>query len=507
MKEKKKDKYKKNAALYAMKGKPMDKSRLDEQMSTSGEEEEAFINSTNNTNIANQTTNVQNGTFNTDVYKQMSYTNNNTTRVHNDTHYNRNIKSNPSLDNNIETFTQNTNTNQNHFRKTFEQLIFTEQDNGPIYKIMLEKVNINEISTGVLLKKLNITGIEELKKINRNRIQITMNSKKEANKILTNQTLERLHQIRSFIPKSFVISVGIVKDVPLDLSTEDLELNCNVSNNKVKIHSVERLTYWDKEKKEVCSSRNVKIEFRSPVLPKEVFLFYVKKTVDHYIPKPILCRKCIRYGHVEKICSATNKKLCVNCTEETHAYTKGCECDHCTFKCLKKCKFCNTHDHNALQACCPENKKQILIKKEMIINNKNFMEAKDIVEQQIEPKITQSYANVTNMNKQIDEIKKELDNLREINKKLIERVATAEILIDKIHTNTEIIENSPEMEPVLGKEKQKSKTYNLIDEINNYNTKFNRKKTQEMDYDNRKETNLKAIKTSEPNCDKNSDKN
>lgn len=49
-------------------------------------------------------------------------------------------------------------------------------------------------------------------------------------------------------------------------------------------------------------------------------------------------------------------------------------------KSTSKCKFCNCNEHNTFQNACPEMKKQFEIKKDMIINNSTFMEAKRLVE-------------------------------------------------------------------------------------------------------------------------------
>lgn len=330
------------------------------------------------------------------------------------------------------TNTHNLTSTQINKISTSQYITFCDDDKGPDFHIFLEKENINEISIGVLLKRLNFKNITELKKINRNRIKLTLNNKNEANKILNNQTMLKLHQIKSFIPKSLIISTGIVRDVPTDLSLQELKDSCRVPNG-IAVSNIERMTYWNREKQIAENGTSIKIEFRSTQLPTEICIFYVKKRVEHFIPKPTLCRKCLRYGHVKAICKS-NIKQCINCTEETHAYNKDCECIHCNKKCALKCKYCDTNDHNTLMTSCKEYKKQLKIKKEIIINKKTFMEAKNLVENELNfPEILQpTYSQTVKLADEMAKIKIELNELKETNQILLHKLQNAEDFIERV---------------------------------------------------------------------------
>lgn len=139
------------------------------------------------------------------------------------------------------------------------------------------------------------------------------------------------------------------------------------------------MTYWDKEKQIAKKSKSIKIEFRSTCLPNEIFVFYVRKSITPFIPKPTICRKCLMYGHVAKICRSS-VNICTKCSEETHQYTPTCECEHCRRNCNAKCKHCKAEGHNAMQLSCPEMKKQTQIKTLMITKQLSFMEAKQQTE-------------------------------------------------------------------------------------------------------------------------------
>lgn len=63
---------------------------------------------------------------------------------------------------------------------------------------------------------------------------------------------------------------------------------------------------------------------------------------------------------------------------------------------------------------CPENQRQVRLKKIMFVDNKTFVEAKQIVDNN--NKQQGSYANITSLTTQIQQVTKELDKLREQNR-------------------------------------------------------------------------------------------
>lgn len=195
----------------------------------------------------------------------------------------------------IEQVNTNTfNTNPNLLNKyTRTENTYTSEDNGTIFKVIFEKDFINEIAIGQLLRKLDFKCITEIKKTSKNRVIVSFSDKKEANKVINNVNINRLNLTKTYIPNSFVKSVGIVRDVPLDLSVEELMDTCRVHNG-AKIEFIERMTFWDAESKCAKPSRNIKIEFRSLNLPEEMFVFYVRKKIEPFVPKPTICKKCLR---------------------------------------------------------------------------------------------------------------------------------------------------------------------------------------------------------------------
>lgn len=320
----------------------------------------------------------------------------------------------------------NTNTDINLHRK---ENLYNEHDIGHIFKVILEKELINEIQIGQLLQKLNFKSINLIKKTSRNRVVVSFADKYEANKIISNVSIKVLHNIKAYIPNSFIKCVGIVRDVPVDLSEDELAESCRVQGG-TQIDKIERMTYWDSINKCAKPSRNIKIEFRSTNLPENMIVFYVKKNIEPFIPKPTICKKCLRYGHVAKICRSTETN-CINCSEVTHALDINCSCAHCKNKCITKCKYCQVGDHNSTQVKCPEYIKQTEIKKIMYTENLSFMEAKNkVVSNNTNPK--KSYADITSLSNKIDALSLDLEVLRNFNKELMQRNKEAEKIMEQI---------------------------------------------------------------------------
>lgn len=311
-----------------------------------------------------------------------------------------------------------------------EENNYTNDDHGALFAVMMEAENLNEISVGKLLFNLGIKEISEVRKAGKDRVKVTLLNKKVANSIINNPNISKLHRIKAYIPNSFIKTTGIVKNVPLDLSDDELLESARVHGN-VKINKLERMKFFDKEDNKVKESYTIKIEFRSTTLPKEIILYHVKKEVQPFIPKPTICRKCLRYGHVAAICKST-KFSCFNCTEEIHPLDKNCTCSHCEKECIPKCKNCNSHQHNSMSSSCPVMKIQQNIKKEMITNNLTYILAKQKIDNQ---STGETYASVSNFSTQIKALKEENTNLKRVNELLMERISTIDKFMETI-TNT-----------------------------------------------------------------------
>lgn len=72
-----------------------------------------------------------------------------------------------------------------------------------------------------------------------------------------------------------------------------------------------------------------------------------KTEVRPFIPKPLQCNKCLRYGHTHKRC--TNKEVCAVCGSQQHQTNWNCtnpKCINCGLEHHAKSKICDFHIYN-----------------------------------------------------------------------------------------------------------------------------------------------------------------
>ena len=136
-------------------------------------------------------------------------------------------------------------------------------------------------------------------------------------------------QVERYIPKVF--EKGIIHGVDERFSVDELKMG--LSADGVDIIDVKRLG----------KSKSVVITFRGKKLPSHVYYGYLRFTVKVYIPMPVRCFKCQRFGHIAAKCRSNLR--CGNCGENHD--TKECVPESST-----KCCNCG-ENHKASSKECP----------------------------------------------------------------------------------------------------------------------------------------------------------
>ena len=148
---------------------------------------------------------------------------------------------------------------------------------------------------------------------------------------------------------------AVIYRVPLDLTDEDL----------LEILKPQKVTYIKRFKnKDSSYSTTVFLQFSSPQLPAEVRVGYLLFKVKSYIPKPLRCFNCNRFGHVASNCRG--KQRCSTCGGE-HVW-KECSAT------VKKCPNC-AGEHSASDKICPRYTKESVVLKIKHTQNLTYAEA------------------------------------------------------------------------------------------------------------------------------------
>ena len=87
---------------------------------------------------------------------------------------------------------------------------------------------------------------------------------------------------------------------------------------------------------EIINTNTLLLTFNSVVTPKTLKIFYQIIKVELYVPNPLRCFNCQKYGHHESNCPADLSSVCEKCGKGNH--------DHLTSQCQNKAQCVNCVD-------------------------------------------------------------------------------------------------------------------------------------------------------------------
>ncbi|XP_026142685.1 deoxyuridine 5'-triphosphate nucleotidohydrolase, mitochondrial isoform X2 [Carassius auratus] len=106
---------------------------------------------------------------------------------------------------------------------------------------------------------------------------------------------------------------GVITGIPTDVNTDKIK-SCVEG---AKVVGAKRLQYV--KNKERMDSLSVMLQFDEERMPERVKIGYVSYPVRPYVPPPLRCFKCQKYGHVSAVCRG--KQRCARCGGD-HEYGK-----------------------------------------------------------------------------------------------------------------------------------------------------------------------------------------
>lgn len=215
----------------------------------------------------------------------------------------------------------------------------------------------------------SILGITSL---NKHKIRVEFQSASDANKFTNDKNLKELG-FDAYIPLFLNTRIGIIRNCPKEIEVEEL-LDNDVCISPFKITRAERLQRMirsDDGTSTLVPTNSIKITFASQSLPSYIILHMVKTEVSAYIPRPIICNSCLRYGH--KLSGCRSKRRCPACSSLEH------EIALCPNSGRPKCAHCEGEHLSTDTKNCPEYQIQSKIKELMTLKNYSFKEAMSIV--------------------------------------------------------------------------------------------------------------------------------
>ena len=170
---------------------------------------------------------------------------------------------------------------------------------------------------------------------------------------------------------------------------------------------------------ELQNTASFVLTFNSPILPNDIKAGYILLRVSPYIPQPMRCYQCQKFGHITKTCKSI--ALCGVCSEIVSDI-------HTTKDCKKNAKCLNCNDnHQSFSKLCPVYITEFEIQKIKITKNKSYFEAKKEYNETSDVPPPFRFSNVLKKyvkpaikpieNKFLDIVTKEKNTVIEINQK------------------------------------------------------------------------------------------
>ncbi|XP_041913036.1 uncharacterized protein LOC121677948 [Alosa sapidissima] len=227
-------------------------------------------------------------------------------------------------------------------------------------KLLQEGTTFNEWSPIQLTKSLHkdIGEVRSAKQLRNGSLLVICKSDEQQQKaIKTNKLNGQRVKCSMAYDKNFVR--GVISGIPLSESVDSVKEGIQ----NVKVREAKRLK--TRRNGVICDSLSVLLTFDEAKLPGKVLIGYMSYDVKVYIPPPLRCFKCQRYGHVAAICKG--KQRCSKCSGE-HEYGK------CEEGAKLKCCNCGG-EHSAAYGGCEANKRMQEVQRIKVVQGVSYAEA------------------------------------------------------------------------------------------------------------------------------------
>ena len=255
--------------------------------------------------------------------------------------------------------------------ETEASTIFKSTDNFPRFLVIKseEEQSITSLSPFIIEKQIeSFIGTPKTVKKLKNKTLLVETTRRAQTENLLKVTKFFNMKVSVSEHRTLNTSKGIIKDRTLKGETEkDI---CEYLKSQGVI-AVKRFTI--KKDHEVIETNTLLLTFNSITVPKTLRIFYQFVPVDIYVPNPLRCFNCQRFGHHESDCPIDYCSVCEKCgTGGFHHLASACPNP-------VKCVDCGLN-HLSRSNVCEVWKKEKEIMKIKVTRNLTYLEARKIVE-------------------------------------------------------------------------------------------------------------------------------
>ena len=244
------------------------------------------------------------------------------------------------------------------------------------------KQHITKLSPFVIQKTMQsiIGTVDSIKKLKSDQLLIETNRKTISDKLLNLTEFSSL-KVKVTPHQSLNSSKGVIRCPDLSGVPEE-EIKAELTSQEVS--SVRRISF-SKDGNRIPTNTIV-LTFSNPNLPKTIKVGYLVVKVAVYIPNPLRCFDCQKFGHHETKCNSPIWR-CGKCGVDADLHNEQ-NCPNAL-----KCVNCNG-PHESRSRECPAWKKEKEILKIKYTNNISFPEARKIVNEKQIQISEKSYASI-----------------------------------------------------------------------------------------------------------------
>ena len=249
--------------------------------------------------------------------------------------------------------------------------------------IVIESAETKPLSTlspFIIEKQLNalIGTPKSVKKLGSGGLLVEVNRKKQAENLLRCNTFFNI-KVLCTLHKTLNTSKGIIRCVEL-AGVPESEITDELGDQKVS--NVKRIVITREGKR--IQTNILIVTFNTPILPSSLKVGYLNVRVDTFIPNPLQCYNCFRFGHHERTC--TSQSIC-KCCGTTHDDMQNCSNP-------TKCHNCK-ETHSATSRSCSKWVMEKEVLRVKYTQSLSFPEARKIVTNKSVPQHQVTYANAT----------------------------------------------------------------------------------------------------------------
>ena len=175
--------------------------------------------------------------------------------------------------------------------------------------LLLEEVCLAKFSPFLIEKVISTrASLKNVKKTRNGNLLVEVDSQRQAENILKIKTFHTT-KCRAYSHEKLNTSKGVIRSRELALATEDKIAS---ALRKQGVTNIKRISIRKGEER--IQTNTYILTFNKPQTLKEVKIGYCLERVKQYIPAPLRCFKCQKFGHHREACRG--RQTCSKCSEK-----------------------------------------------------------------------------------------------------------------------------------------------------------------------------------------------